>query len=68
MGRVLKSDHVEYQGRCAVGPIAPAGAPEGEAVAAKTGAAKIVEARPDYTVVEVVCDCGQTLHIRCEHP
>ena len=68
MGHILKNEDIQEgeRFRLPVDGSAPTG---NDATTAVSGdQARIVEQHADYSVIEIVCTCGQTLRIRCDHP
>ena len=63
---VLKGRNVRLAGSARVGL---AGGPGGLAAAAGNSrlSARIIEQRPGQAVVEIVCDCGQTIQLQCTY-
>ncbi len=65
MGHILKSDSVNVEGRFSLDTEAP---PPGDDTTEGLDQARIVEQHEGYSIIELVCSCGRTLQIRCEHP
>ncbi len=65
MGHILKSDSVNVEGRFSLDTDVP---PTGNDTTGGLGQARIVEQHEGFSIIELVCSCGQTLQIRCEHP
>jgi hypothetical protein len=67
MRRVLKADEVAYEEPLELSldkgmpsrrpPVPSAPAPQ----------VNFVENGPQYAVIEVICSCGRTTHVRCEY-
>lgn len=67
--RVLKAGEVKLQGSYRLGvnnaPVSrPVTAAHTQPQAPK---AFIVEKNTEYAVIEVVCSCGSTMHVRCDY-
>lgn len=65
MGHILKSDRVEVEGRFSLDKDVPQ---PGNESTKGVDQARIVEQHEGFSIIELVCSCGQTLQIRCDHP
>ena len=65
MGHILKSDCVEVEGRFSLNKDVPQPGTEPSEGADQ---ARIVEQHEGFSIIELVCSCGRTLQVRCEHP
>jgi len=67
-GHILKSENIKVEGRFQLGLEKP----DPKSVGQRNGthntmAAKIVETKPEFAVLEITCSCGTTTHVRCEY-
>ncbi|MFC1763403.1 hypothetical protein ACFL6U_15160 [Planctomycetota bacterium] len=67
MGHILRSDNVAITGRVSLGAGECHDAPSTEPTEGGVGRVRVVENHEQYSVIEVVCACGATMHVRCEH-
>ena len=67
-GRILKSSDVKLEGHFQVhaGQAVP-GSPNKANVTLAAPQVRIVEKKPEFTIVEVTCGCGTKTQIRCEY-
>lgn len=66
--RILKSSDVKLEGRVHLDAAQTGPSPtKGQNVTSAIPQARIVENRPEFAVVEVVCSCGTTTCLRCEY-
>lgn len=67
MAHILRGDEVEIDGHYDLDAGGLEADPLGGTQVNGANQVRIVENCPQYTIVEVVCPCGQTSYIRCEH-
>lgn len=66
MARILKADKVRIDGKCLLGGVASQ--PQVQAdLGHVRPAVEVLQTTEKYTLLEVICGCGQKLVIRCEH-
>ena len=68
VGRILKSEDVELQGRIQLDMVQVAGQIKTQGAASSTIAnAHIAESHPEFAVIELICGCGAKTYLRCEY-
>jgi hypothetical protein len=67
-GRILKADEVKVEGTFVldVTPSETGAAKQADADAAEPQV-RILESRPDHSIIEITCSCGTSLNLRCEY-
>jgi len=67
-GRILKADHVELEGRFHIELAQPQpGRPKAKDVPRAAPQVSIVQSRPEFAVVEIICSCGTKTYLRCQY-
>jgi hypothetical protein len=69
LGRILKSDDVELEGRYLlnVAPESAAGEPQLTSAPVAAIQVHILENHPEYAVIEVTCSCGRKVCLKCKY-
>jgi hypothetical protein len=71
-GYILKRDDVKLQGHLKLGPVLPnesavkENRDDSKSLPGKPRVA-IVQNHTEFAVIEVVCQCGNTIHIKCQY-
>ena len=70
--KLLKKEKVKVTGKTLL--ASRGGTPTAARSASKAGAgitvpqeAKVIESNTEYAIIEVVCSCGQKMHIQCNY-
>lgn len=69
LGRILKSDDVELEGRYLldVAPESTGGEPQLKSAPVAAVQARILENHPEYAIIEVTCSCGRKVCLKCKY-
>lgn len=66
--RILKGSDVKVEGQFVLDLVQPETEPSKQsATAVVEPKVRIIETKPDFSVIEVTCSCGTLLHLRCEY-
>jgi len=67
-GHILKSTEVKLEGQVRLDVRHPeTSQQQGKIAGPVTPQARIVQSRPEFAVIEVVCSCGAKTLLRCEY-
>ena len=67
MAHILRGNEVEIEGYYDLGAGKPRSDTAEGGQVDSTDQVRIVENCPQYTIIEIICACGKTSYIRCEH-
>jgi hypothetical protein len=67
-GRIIKASDIKIEGKFTLDlvPIEP-GSSKQTATALVEPQVRIVESKPEFSVIEITCSCGEKMSLRCEY-
>lgn len=66
--RILKGSEVKLEGQFVLDIMQPVSDPSKQsATAVVEPQVRIIETKPDFSVIEITCSCGTLLHLKCEY-